>query len=862
MTGKFFCPHFNITEDWLLVCSATDKLSVYLGITALFLVILAQIIVFIRVRRKGNAIPIALFTILAVFFLLPAILDPRLQRDSEVPKLHAVFAIDVSDSITQSDGGIQNSISIATKMLSAVVPDQTDANIESASVALFADGVQMIPERSVRETFTRLKSAYRQILPPSEDTNLEAALNAVVTEIQQLDKPSIVFLVSDGAQTKGNAVQAANNLGQLGVPVYILPRESTWKGKGILATFLPRELNVGQESWLRILVANPTEKEWRTKLTTYLDGQEYTVTEISLTPSEIKHVRVPVNFHEIGIRYMDASLQLENGVQTTRRFTTVRRKPLILSVSYSHEWSLALDPKEFDVIKRNPNDENLPGDYDTIVIDSVYAESLKPQWMETFLNDVVHTGLGLFVFNGEHIKSSEEPTVITSFARSSLGPVLPLSDAPRTQEVEPPGKKITIIIDTSGSMSGLPLQTAKDAAYTVLSAMRPNDALKIIAFSSGMQTLLSSSNFDESTKSRAQAVINGLSSGGGTNPAGTLEAAKGNGRGDCGIFFITDGFFGNSLRQPGCFTTTFLIGGSNPEVYKLGQVEFLALGSSPQNVKFEFFEPEIRDKYWEDGWYKPDNLTADTEWLPNFELEGNAISYAKDAAELIGVRPYPLDPVLAFMKAGRGVTGEYTSTLSRDWTDTKAGRSAITKWIKKLLAWSDREHYAIKIEQNGMRLKLEITTLAEPGTQPPPRKLSAYIQLMNGETLSIPLYSENGLAGIRSGELELTQEIAGKQSTLLLEDGEAGIQRIPFNIPSGSAVHTMNLSGEFWNDGANLPLLKEIADLTGGSMDPKNNCIHCQIKTFPESILLWPWLVVFGCLLYVSALAAEKFAKV
>lgn len=121
---------------------------------------------------------------------------------------------------------------------------------------------------------------------------------------------------------------------------------------------------------------------------------------------------------------------------------------------------------------------------------------------------------------------------------------------PSDAEVSP--REITFILDISGSMSGLPIETSKALVREVLDRFRPEDALNIFVFASGNGQLWESARQGTPANiNEAKRYLNSLSGGGGTEMLAGLKRAI-QGQHDPKFLqmfvFCTDGFVGDEER--------------------------------------------------------------------------------------------------------------------------------------------------------------------------------------------------------------------------------------------------------------------------------------------------------------------------
>ena len=115
-------------------------------------------------------------------------------------------------------------------------------------------------------------------------------------------------------------------------------------------------------------------------------------------------------------------------------------------------------------------------------------------------------------------------------------------------------RDLTLVVDVSGSMSGVKMEQARAALRQTLGTLSPGDRLRLIAFSSSVREFRPGFTRAEAADiAEAQRFVDALVPEGGTNIAGALDAALGWGEGEAGrsaqdnngrlsiVLFITDG---------------------------------------------------------------------------------------------------------------------------------------------------------------------------------------------------------------------------------------------------------------------------------------------------------------------------------
>ena len=113
-------------------------------------------------------------------------------------------------------------------------------------------------------------------------------------------------------------------------------------------------------------------------------------------------------------------------------------------------------------------------------------------------------------------------------------------------------RELVFVVDTSGSMSGTPIETAKSVMHAALSGMRPDDSFAILRFSSAGSSF--ETDLIEATSANIEAghaYVDAMQTNGGTNMLDGVAAAL-----DFPhdperlrmILFLTDGLIGNEIE--------------------------------------------------------------------------------------------------------------------------------------------------------------------------------------------------------------------------------------------------------------------------------------------------------------------------
>ncbi|MDQ2746862.1 MAG: VIT and VWA domain-containing protein [Acidobacteriota bacterium] len=184
--------------------------------------------------------------------------------------------------------------------------------------------------------------------------------------------------------------------------------------------------------------------------------------------------------------------------------------------------------------------------------------------------------------------------------------ILQPPDTFRNEDVTP--KEIVFVLDTSGSMSGFPIEKAKEAMKLSLDNLYPNDTFNLITFAGDTHILFDAPVLaTQANLEKAKNFLESRSGGGGTEMMTAIKAAlepsdaQGHVRIVC---FMTDGEIGNDLevisevqKHPNARVFSFGIGQSVNRFLldKIaeegrGEAEFVALEDDGSKAAKRFYE--------------------------------------------------------------------------------------------------------------------------------------------------------------------------------------------------------------------------------------------------------------------------------
>jgi Mg-chelatase subunit ChlD len=822
---------------------------------------------------------IALLNLGVVVTLLLAGFNPVLYHQEPVSGSHLALVVDVSSSVQRAaDDWIEIRTPLQQRLQRFIGQIEGDtAEQSTCSIVTCARGSRsVVADADLEELPIRCSRLTDGSFPPIDASDIEAGLEAAAELIESAGNRGSVLLVSDGHQTRGDALAAAERLARRGIAVHVMPIAGRSPEIGIYSADLPPNIEAGATTHARVFLMNRSATGIEIDLRPDLPGAGEESSRLNL-PSGAHWVKLrqPVTFEDAGIHSLDLELRAAGEVKLRRRFfTMVTAPPRVLAIG-DGRWTRGLPPGKFEVTVMAAEEipDNLdPSRYDLVVVNGVDSARLPHQLPDRLADAMEERGTGLLLVNGRHVGTPEDPTMLMSYDETMLEPLSPVITSPRP--LLPPSRQIVILIDASGSMSGWPMAMQKKIAAYIISQMRETDYLDLIAFTSSSHHLIKNQLATDEVKRRALRALGTVSASGGTDPSAALRLIANRRFQECGLFFLSDGHFAHLALRPDCQATVFAIGHSEssiPEVLiELAEPFPVDPSFNPASVKISYLDPEKRKNHFEVGRYRPldgiDALQGGWTMLPDPAryLHGNAVTHAREDAELAAIRPRFTDPILAFRDGRAGTMAVFTTEIPDAYIEQ--GEETVTRWLERLLSYSARDRYGIAIQDRGANLELRVSLLAQRGVAPRVHRLSALLEVVDGGSSSVTLRPDPELTGVFIGVIPWPEVRPGAAAALVLrESGPDALerpQRIPFTLPAVVAESGFQQrSGEAWSHGLNQELLHRIADAGGGRYDPGPDdlLLHGGGPGAP-AVELRSVLLVSAALLFLAQITVRRLA--
>ena len=275
----------------------------------------------------------------------------------------------------------------------------------------------------------------------------------------------------------------------------------------------------------------------------------------------------------------------------------------------------------------------------------------------------------------------------------------------RVAESDLTPKEIVFVVDTSGSMSGLPMEKSKETVRYAIERLNPDDTFNVITFSGSTRVLFPKPvPASAANREAAMKLLSGTQGGGGTEMMSAIRAALDPSDAEHHVrivCFLTDGYVGNDLEilseiQKHANARIFAIGiGNSVNRFLLdqmaaegrGEVAYAMLTDDGEQVAKTFFE-RVRNPLLTD-------VTIDWNGLPVTDVIPERIPDVFSAKPVVVAARYSA-PASGTIRI-RGYAGgrEVVRDVTVNLPESTAGTDAIaTLWARQKVAAVSREDYA------------------------------------------------------------------------------------------------------------------------------------------------------------------------
>lgn len=826
--------------------------------------------------RRREIISLALRVIIVLFVIL-ALAGMAIARPSD--QLAVVFLIDGSDSMSRE-----------AKELALDYAQQAIKNMgvdDQAAVVVF--GGEALVERAMSSS--RELGALTSI-PNTGQTNLADAIRLGLA-LYPPGAARRMIILSDGAQTIGDAEEAARFAAASGVEIVTLPFVMQPGAEAMITSVeASARLRSGERFDLRVSLE--AAQAMNATLRVLADGQAVHEASVRLNKGR-QTISIPLTATDPGFARFTVQIDpQEDGLYQNNELAAVAQvlgEPKVLIVAPPAGTPLpnnetrpdeaaqlisALQAANYNIETARPaelpSDVATLSDYAAVVLVDVPARELSLRQMEALQSYVRDLGGGLVVIGG--------PTSygVGGYFKTPIEDALPVEMQIKDQQRRPQ-LALVFIIDHSGSMGetsggATKLDLAKEAAMRSVELLMPNDRVGVIAFDDAAAWVVPLTELTDQ-----QDVINRIASirtGGGTDIyAGVLAMSKALPADPAQVkhvILLTDGGADPSgiaelvqqLRDEHNITLTTVGVGRDaapflPDLAEAGGGRY-HFADDPGSIPSIFTEETTlaSRSYIEEGEFFPKQVSASpllngiTEAPPLF---GYVATSPKDAAQLILASEQD-DPILAAWQYGLGkavaFTSDATGRWGKQWIDWEKFPQFWGQIVRYTIGDPNASALSVSVDQQGAAAKVIVEARDANG------------EFLNGYVLNGNIVQPDGTAQ----PVELQQVAPGRyEGSFQPRDQGAYVIGITGQSPGGEGVNeragwVLSYSPEYRNLESDPDALYQLTLAAHGQTATDNPAdAFAHTRSAPTTARpIWPWLLLIAALLLPFDVGVRRLA--
>jgi Mg-chelatase subunit ChlD len=818
-------------------------------------------------RRRGLLLSALVLRTLAAVLVAAALAGLSTQTTLPEHKLSLVAAIDVSDSIAAEGRAWMKEY--LDRLVAALGPDD-----EFSALSFATDTKLLIPPGPV--SAAQLPPQSMGPLPAGQGggTNLARALERAFALYPEGGEKRLVLL-TDGNETGAASKRNVALAKQMGIKIFpVIPPSGQHPEVSLEKFVAPPLVREGSAFSLRLVVRNGNDKAARGNVTVLANDRSLTRQELTISPG-LSVLEIPAQISQKGNYLLRAELSAApdtisgNNRQQAALAVTGKVRALVITDNPKTHLARALKLKEVEVEFRRP--EGIPTqlsellDYNCLVFDDVSRGGITAQQMAVIENYVRDFGGGFLMAGGTRAFGD------LSYQHSTIERVLPIT----FREQRPKKKKRTpialfLVVDRSNSMGynskirglhdGQKMRYAQKAAIELLGQLQDTDYAGAIAFDSEPYMLSPLTRLAENRGDLTQ-KIGRLQYGGGTDFYGALETAAdqlGQMRGAIRhIILLTDGDSNRSaadhyplvatIAQRQITITTIRIGDDTVNLQLLSLMSERTGGRFYHVADVEVL-PQLLIKDTRQAMRENDeDKDGPKEIVPRVGERGQVLQGLTDFPSLdeymltkpkegADVQLYTdvhteHDPLLATWQYGLGkvvaVTFDPSGSGSADWIRWEG----FGKFWSQAVRWAIRDEtpwdYRVSARRRGERTILQAESYDNEEDSFLLARLPRGTQTDEVSLFPVaPRVYEAVLPGRRQGNLQVTL-LKRKNGKIVNQKNET--------VMVGQAPG--EVLDEYRQQGPNRVLLRELADGTGGSIDPDLDALVSQKREGQKTLI-------------------------
>ena len=679
---------------------------------------------------------LARFAVIA--FIVGALAEPRLRKESE--DVAVTVVLDVSRSIPPSE---QRRVDGFISEITQTADRRTD-RLGVVTVARDAF-VQSLPSRL-------LDSLERNQTGSADATNLAAGLRLAIAVAPQ-DAASRILLISDGNETEGSLLAAAEAARAVGVPVDVLPIDYDYPAEVIVERVVaPATVRGGETINLSIIISSTRRTAGRLLMTE--NGEPIDLDPdsddlgyvIELDPGKNilsqpidPRTRGPVKYEAV---FEPLDVRTSGGETVVGDSIPENNRAAVVTFVGSEGWVLVISDSEeevgsfrdallrADISAKVVRPDRLPqgltelNAYECIVLVNQPAYSFSELQQKNLRRYVHDSGGGLLVTGGPDSFGAG------GWIGSPLEDALPVQLDPPQKRQMPMGA-LAIVLDASGSMSSAvsgtsmsQQQLANESSIAAVETLSRLDQITVLAFSGGARVVVPLTPVtDQGAISRQ---IRSIGPGGGTNMFPAIdEASVRLRRSPAGVkhmIVLSDGHtMGNNsegfslaqrVQKGGVTISTVAVGdGANEQllegIAKRGGGRFYKVRGAGAMMQLpQIFMKEAqtvrRSLIWEGDPFSPQVVGIPTETMRGVSqvppISGYVVTAPRDGLSQITIKATQTtesgdsveDPIAAQWQYGLGRVAVFTSDVTTRWAADWVPWAGYKQFWEQQVRWAMR----------------------------------------------------------------------------------------------------------------------------------------------------------------------------
>ncbi len=705
-----------------------------------------------------------------------------------------------------------------------------------------------------------------------QGTDIASALEVAVAAIPPSYVPHVVLL-SDGNQTKGDALKAAL---RGGVPISTVPLSPRSEPEvQVSAVQVPAQVREGEPFYVEVVIDSNHDDEGEIEV--FRGAHKVAGEQKKIKKGEnrfrFRQTLTGERLAQYTVRIKGFSDRLQDN-NTASGLVFSSGKPRVLLVESDPKlgkhlaWALEQEGILVDIRPPRGMPDSLADlqNYELLLLSNVPATALSQRQMDVVRTYVQDLGGGLIMLGGD------QSFGLGGYYKTVLEEILPVrSDFEK--EKEKPSLAMVLVIDKSGSMGGEKIELAKKAASGAVELLGPKDKIGVIAFEG--ETYWVCDVQPASNKASVIDKISSIEAGGGTVMAPAMEAAHEALVNTTAklkhVIILTDGisapgdFEGVTTNMAQAKITVTTVGVGEDADKKLLE-EIARLG----NGRYYFTDdpasvPQIFAKETVTASKSALNEQPFTPQLlrPTPVLSGIDLANAPFLLGYVTTRPKPTselvlatekgDPLLAWWRYGLGMTVAFTSDAKSRWAAEWLSWPGYSKFwaqvVRHTMRKSEAKGVVVQVEQKERKTTVTLDAVNAAGR---------YLNQVETELTVID-------PQLNTHKLAMVQTAPGRYLAVF-ETPHVGAYHLEMSqkqkgqmLAQQSRGLVVGYDDEFRLRPTNEELLQSLARVSGGTYRPEPEAVFDDLgRTAPRTTPLWPYLVAVAASLFLADVALRR----